>query len=203
MDQVLTVVLPMHNSERQLRSSVSDILDLAPTLSRPLEIVVVDDASTDDTYETACEFARLYPQVKVLRQAFRQGIGAALELVRNRFSVDKVLVHDGLSPIDVGQLRSLLQVIPENVSCSGAVTSSGESSGSRRFAAVTKLHLQMEQAHRGSQAFRWLQLESPLVPRRSPIMAQSRAPRPSGQPVGTTPIQIVAAPTGINMQPQS
>jgi cellulose synthase/poly-beta-1,6-N-acetylglucosamine synthase-like glycosyltransferase len=203
MDQVLTVVLPMHNSEHKLRSSISDILDLAPALSRPLEVVVVDDGSTDDTYETACELARLYPQVAVLRHAFRQGIGAALELVRNRLSVKKVLVHDGISPIDVGQLQSMLQVEPESCGCTSVAASSGESSGSRRFAAVRRLHDQMEQVHRGSLAFRWLQLENPLVPRRSQIMAPSRVAQQTRQPIPTTPVQIVAAPTGINMQTQS
>lgn len=202
MEQVLTVVLPMYNSERQLRSSMSDILDLAPALSQPLSVVVVDDGSTDDTFETACELARLYPQVKVFRQAFRQGIGAALDLVRNRLSVEKVLVHDGISPVDVGQLQSMLKGAPGNLGCATAGTSSGESSGSRRFAAVRRLHDRMEQVHRASLTFRWLQLESPLVPRRSPILAQSRATQQSSPPVPAMPVPIVASPTGINLQPQ-
>lgn len=198
MDQVLTVVLPVHNRERQLRSSVLDILDLVPVLSQPLEIVIVDDASTDDTYETACELARMYPQVAVLRQPLRQGIGATLELVRNRLSVDRVLVHDGISPIDAGQLQSMLQT----AAVGGDNSTVSESSGSRRFAAVRRLHDQMEEVHRGSLAFRWLQLEGPVVPRRSRVTVKPRPSQQPSQPVVTMPIQIVASSMGIDMQPQ-
>ncbi len=171
MDQPLTVVLPMHNCERQLRSSVIDILDLTFTTSEMFQIVVVDDGSTDDTYETACELARQYPQLTVLRQPFRQGLGAALDLVRNRMDVQAVIVHDGISVIDVAQLQNMLQTgcVGESsgIACAPPSESKILSNGSRRFAAVRALHNQMEQAHRSTMScFQWMQLEKPLVPRR-------------------------------------
>jgi len=136
LDHPLTIVLPVHNCERQLRSSVQDILDLAPAMPSPLDIVVVDDGSTDDTYETACEIARLYPQITVLRQSIRQGLAAALDLVRNRLAVERVLVHDGISVIDAGQLQTMLQSDNTEQSVVEKVAppiSTTETSGSRRF----------------------------------------------------------------------
>lgn len=171
MTQPLTVVLPMHNCERRLRSSVLDILDLAPLVSMELRIVVVDDGSVDDTYDIACELARLFPQLMVFRQPVRQGIGAALDLVRNRLRVEMVLVHDGISPIDAAQLQTLLQAERGQAGSSEkdltlSRFSATESSGSRRFASVRLLHDRMEHAHRSVASFRWVQLEKPLVPRR-------------------------------------
>lgn len=208
LDQPLTVVLPMHNCERQLRSSVLDILDLTSSVTRMLQIVVVDDGSTDDTYETACELARLYPQLTVLRQPVRQGLGAALDLVRNRLAVEMVIVHDGVSTIDVAQLQMMLQEEnanrnpvekAEQVSDS-TMQSTMQSSGSRRFAAVRALHDRMEQAHRSATCFRWMQLEKPLVPRRC------QTSFPSGvqeeMPAQGMPIAFTNLPTGMGFVPQ-
>jgi glycosyltransferase involved in cell wall biosynthesis len=108
LNQQLTVVLPMHNMERRIRSSVHDLLDLSVSIRVPLSIVIVDDGSTDDTFETACEMARMYPQIQVLRQSFRSGLGSALELIRNRLNLDMAIVHDGVSPIDPAELKELL-----------------------------------------------------------------------------------------------
>ena len=80
MDQPLTIVLPMYNGERYLRSAVLDLLELAHEIHCAVEVVVVDDGSTDETYVTACELARVYPQVKVLRQQVCQGLATALAL---------------------------------------------------------------------------------------------------------------------------
>ncbi len=203
MDQPLTVVLPMHNCERQLRSSVLDILDLTSSLSQGLKIVVVDDGSTDETYETACELARSYPQLTVLRQAVRQGLGAALDLVRNRLPVEMVLVHDGISAIDVAQLQTLLRdecTIESPLGTSAQSRSfSPQSSGSRRFAAVRALHDRMEQAHRSTTCFRWMQLEKPLVPRR----CQPTSPADPQEALLSSPVvPLVNLPMGMNPLPQ-
>jgi len=194
LNPLLTVVLPVYNCERQLRCSVLDILELAPSIPSPLAVVVVDDGSTDDTYETACELARSYPQVTVLRQSIRQGLGAALDLVRNRLAVERVVVHDGISAIDADQLQALLQTDGAHANPS---TSTTESSGSRRFAAVRALHNRMEQAHRSATCFRWMQLEKPLVPRRCQPTPTPATPMPAPlEPVlaSCVPVSLASLP---------
>jgi glycosyltransferase involved in cell wall biosynthesis len=171
LNQQLTVVLPMHNMERQIRSSVHDLLDLSVLIRVPLSIVIVDDGSSDDTFETACEMARMYPQIQVLRQAFRSGLGAALELVRNRLNLDMAIVHDGVSPIDPAELKQLLLDEPQSARVVAA--SNGiDARGSRRFAAVRALQQSMEIAHRAAIGFSWLRIEKPLVPRRRQVVEQ-------------------------------
>ncbi len=166
----LTVILPMHNCERKLRSSVLDILDLAPVVPYTLQVVVVDDGSVDDTYETACELARLFPQLTVFRQPLRRGLSAALDLVRNRLAVETVLAHDGTSSIDAAQLKTLLQSDRIQDWPSAPPLSSGaagsQSSGSRRFSSVHSSHDRLDQSPRAVGSFCWVQLEKPLVPRR-------------------------------------
>ncbi len=205
MEQSLTVVLPMHNCERQLRSSVLDILDLTSSASQRMKIVVVDDGSTDETFETACELARQYPQLTVLRQPVRQGMGAALDLVRNRLAVEMVLVHDGISAIEVAQLQTMLQEESANEKSQGKAMmpsdSAMQSSGSRRFASVRALHDRMEMAHRTAACFQWMQLEKPLVPRRSQMSYQSDTQEK--KPAAGAPISFGNLPTGIGFVPQS
>lgn len=176
MNQKLTVILPMHNNERQIRSSVHDVLDLAVLTRINLDLVIVDDGSTDDTFETACELARMYPRIQVLRQPFRGGLGSVLELVRNRLPVEMAIVHDGITPFDPMELKDLLMkevqaARPTRVEAHTA--ESIDSHGSRRFAAVRTLHNNLEAAHRKTLGFTWLRLEKPLVPRRRQLVEQS------------------------------
>ena len=51
LNEQLTVVLPMHNNEREIRSSVHSILEFSVQARLSLDLVIVDDGSTDDTYE--------------------------------------------------------------------------------------------------------------------------------------------------------
>ena len=202
MDQPLTIVLPVHNRERQLRSSVLDILDLVQSMRRPVDVVIVDDGSTDETYETAFELARQFPQLIVLRQSIRQGIGAALELVRNRMAVEMVLVHDGVSTIDASDLQQVLQTtrpVEGEMQRAGSAT---ESAGSRRFSAVRALHDRMEKVHRAAVSFRWIQLDQPLVPRRRPRTASPTATAMNTLSAGL-PVSMPQMPTGMLPTSQS
>lgn len=171
LQKALTIVLPMYNRERQLRKAVTDILELNQSAKTMLELVVVDDGSTDETFETACELSRAYPQVTVLRQSVRRGYGAALDLVQHRLSLETFVAHDGISAIDASELKALLKVTPllgtgaMQASMREAATSG--SVGSRRFASIRALHENMEHAHRTVAGFRWVQSQQPIVPRRS------------------------------------
>ncbi|TWU28553.1 glycosyltransferase [Bythopirellula polymerisocia] len=206
LKEQLTVVLPMHNCERVIRSSVHKILEFSVHAKLSLDLVIVDDGSTDDTFETACELACRFPQVKVLRQPFRSGLAAVLDLVRNRLSLEMVVLHDGVSPISSLELRNLLldeQGNPRLVNASEAQTQSGlDSHGSRRFSAVRALQNTMERAHRQVVGFSWLHLEKPLVPRRRHQTTDQVRPTPCAGATGLPLADCLAGiPSGFSSLP--
>jgi len=172
MDQPLTIVLTMFNREQQLQASVIEILEIADSHTPRFSLVIVDDGSTDETYETACEMSRTYPQITVLRHSVRQGLRRALELVGNHVAAEMVVVHDGVSGIDAEQLKALLKAnrSDESQKTINVIHEMAtlDSSASRRFSSVRMLHNSMEQAHRSLTGFCWIKLEKRLTPRRCP-----------------------------------
>jgi glycosyltransferase involved in cell wall biosynthesis len=79
VEGLVSVIVPVHNRPRLLIDAVESAL--AQTY-RPIEILVVDDGSTDDTY-TVCErLARDHPEVVLALQQGNQGPGAAREAGR-------------------------------------------------------------------------------------------------------------------------
>lgn len=182
MAHPVTIVLPVHNAERTLRPMVSRILELANAPGRRLTIAVVDDGSTDDTFETASELARDYPQVRAFRLRFQSGLGAAVEEVRRRMNIDEAIVHDGVGPLDMAELSALLNEGPAH---SAGRDSLDEHRGSRRFAAVTALHARLTAAHRSVASLHWLRLTEPARPRRRavPLMDLNASPAISNFPI--------------------
>lgn len=81
-DDLISIVLPVHNGARYLASAIESCL--AQTW-RNLELIVVDDASTDETPGIAADYAALDPRVRVithsknvrLPEALNSGFGVA------------------------------------------------------------------------------------------------------------------------------
>jgi hypothetical protein len=164
--------------ERSLRPEVLRILDLAEVLGRRVAIAIVDDGSHDATYEIACELARIYPQVSVLRQPYQRGLGGALEQVRTRLRVDRVVAHDGVAAIDVEELAEVLSASPAEPAAASRVAAS-DARGSRRAGRQTPA-APAATAPRALRSFRWLRLDEPLTPRRSRIARTLAAPAGCG-----------------------
>ena len=62
---LVTTIIPVYNRAGMLRDAVASVL--AQTY-RPVEIVIVDDGSSDDTVRVAEELAREHEEVRVVRQ---------------------------------------------------------------------------------------------------------------------------------------
>jgi dolichol-phosphate mannosyltransferase len=76
-DTTLSVCVEAYNEVGNLRGAVAELVDtLAPALSM-LQVIIVDDGSTDGTAEVADALAREYAQVEVVHHATNHGIGAA------------------------------------------------------------------------------------------------------------------------------
>jgi glycosyltransferase involved in cell wall biosynthesis len=77
IEGLVSTVIPVYNRPAMLREAVDSVL--AQTW-RPIEIIIVDDGSTDDTPAVEAELCRRHPDtVRVLRQA-NAGPGVARQL---------------------------------------------------------------------------------------------------------------------------
>ena len=74
--------MPVRNAENTLRGEVESLLEVLPELTDRFEIIVVDDGSSDHTWEAAAELSRKFPQVRVMRNEHPLGRAAALDAAR-------------------------------------------------------------------------------------------------------------------------
>lgn len=113
MHGLVSTVIPVYNRTQQLREAVVSVLDQN---YRPIEIIIVDDGSTDDTAATADALAAEHPNmIRVLHQR-NTGPGQAREAGRQTargefiqyLDSDDLLLPDKFS-LQVGGLRENLQ----------------------------------------------------------------------------------------------
>ncbi len=104
MNQSLSVLLPVHNAQATLESDIATILDVLPELSRDFDVVIIDDASTDATWEIAEDLACRYPQITIARQPMRQGPAVGLRVGTRAARGNTVIAHDGHRGVDPQQI---------------------------------------------------------------------------------------------------
>jgi hypothetical protein len=149
LNKSLTVVLPVYNGEMRLRKSVDEILELASELTSKFGVLIIDDGSNDATYEVAEELAARYPQVSVRRHRHRRGLGPTIDYVQRRVRSDAVIVHDGTSPINAGEVRSVWKrwIHQSSAATKDRSTSATMRDDLRELANITTVHAAMEKAH--------------------------------------------------------
>ena len=73
----VSVIMPIFNAENEIKAAIQSLLEQA---YQNLEIIVVDDRSTDSTFEIVCDIAKREPKVK----AYQQEKNGGAYLARNR-----------------------------------------------------------------------------------------------------------------------
>jgi glycosyltransferase involved in cell wall biosynthesis len=90
---LLSVVIPVYNEVRWVEKVLERVAS-ADRLGCELEIVVVDDGSSDGTAEALERLAQNYAELTLIRQPCNQGKGAALRRGFTQARGDIVLVQD-------------------------------------------------------------------------------------------------------------
>jgi glycosyltransferase involved in cell wall biosynthesis len=103
----LSVLVPVYNERHVVDASVRRVLALDHPLIRELEVIIVDDCSTDGTSEVLCRLAASDRRITLIRHQTNRGKGGALRTAIERASGDICIVHDAdfeYNPADIPAL---------------------------------------------------------------------------------------------------
>jgi glycosyltransferase involved in cell wall biosynthesis len=101
----LSIIIPLYNET----GSILQVLGLIEQVSFPLfvektEIIIVDDGSTDDSYQKVSGYIKNKTEIKLYKHIHRQGKGAAVRTGIDNASGTVFLIQDAdseLSPSDI------------------------------------------------------------------------------------------------------
>jgi glycosyltransferase involved in cell wall biosynthesis len=100
---LVSVVVPIYNEEQTLAQVVEELIALAIRM----EILLVNDGSTDGTADVMARLAEQHPQVRAIHQPANRGKGAAVRRGFDESTGDIVLIQDAdleYSPTDIPAL---------------------------------------------------------------------------------------------------
>lgn len=110
---------PCYNEQDMVRPLTEKCLAVAQTICDDVEVIIVNDGSSDGTAAAADQLAAEYPQVKAVHHLQNRGYGAALQSGFAAATKDFVFYTDGDGQFDVNELPALLPLIETSDIVSG------------------------------------------------------------------------------------
>ncbi len=109
----LSILMPVYNEERYLPVVVKRVVAQALPGGMSREIIMVNDASTDNTWAVMQQIPTLFPDVpfKLLNKPINEGKGAALRDAWSLATADVLIVQDADLEYDPADYPKLLQPI--------------------------------------------------------------------------------------------
>ncbi len=112
MTATLSVVIPCYNETKTLEACVARVRSIASE-RLSLEIVIVNDASTDESLTIARGLEARYPEIRVFAHEVNQGKGAALRTGFSKVTGDFVAVQDADLEYDPNDLVRLIDPLQQ------------------------------------------------------------------------------------------
>ncbi|APU69084.1 MULTISPECIES: glycosyltransferase family 2 protein [Christiangramia] len=113
MFQKLSILIPAYNEAETVAEILVVLRDLKIDYNLQKEIIVVDDSSTDETFEIISDFRSANPELdlKIFSQEYNMGKGAAIHRAIKECSGDIAIVQDADLEYDPEEYSRLLKPI--------------------------------------------------------------------------------------------
>jgi dolichyl-phosphate beta-glucosyltransferase len=134
---LISIIIPAYNEQSRLPQSLEQVANFVAAQSYPIEVIVVDNNSTDSTSQIANEFAEEFPFARALFEP-HQGKGAAVRtgMLAGRGSYLIICDADFSMPID-----EVSKFLPANGDSYDVAIASREVRGARRVGEPEYRHI--------------------------------------------------------------
>jgi len=105
----LSILMPVYNERTVVERCISLVLNVPLPENLEREVVIVDDCSTDGTWDTLERLAAKCSQIRLYRQPENRGKGAAVRAAVEKASGDFSLIQDADLEYDPAEYPRLLQ----------------------------------------------------------------------------------------------
>jgi glycosyltransferase involved in cell wall biosynthesis len=110
----LSILIPLYNEQDTLATLVKRVLEVDYGVDE-IELVIVDDRSTDSSREVAASLAEVHPEVRVFHHDVNMGKGAAIRTAMKNSTGDILIVQDADLEYDPREIPSLIRLIQDGV----------------------------------------------------------------------------------------
>jgi len=108
----LSIIIPLYNEENLIKEVLRELNNLSyPDFVKKVEIIIVDDFSTDNSYSVVKEYVKDISNIRVYKHNKNGGKGAAVHTGIKHATGDVYLVQDSdleLSPFDIPRLLNTM-----------------------------------------------------------------------------------------------
>jgi len=134
---LLSIIIPAYNEEHRLPTTLPQVVAFAEAQDYPVEVLVVDNASTDHTAGVVREIAAKHPSISLLHQPIR-GKGAAVRKGMMEGRGEYLLIYDADRAVPVEEITKFL---PPALSDHDVAIASREAPGAIRYNEPRYRHL--------------------------------------------------------------
>ncbi len=110
----VSIFFPCYNDSKSIGELVENAIDTIRKFTNKYEVIVVDDASTDNSKEVLEKLSKKYKHLKIIYHSKNQGYGGALRSGFNAARYGLIFYTDGDGQYDVRELPLLLSLMTKD-----------------------------------------------------------------------------------------
>lgn len=155
---LVSIIIPVYNAERYLRQALSSVLSQS---YRNIEIIVVDDKSTDNSYKMLRQFRKQDKRVRMFRLTKHSGVGTAANYAIIKSRGKYIARMDADDEMMQDRIEKQVNYLKDNPDVVGVGGQCERIDGNGRYLGIKRFPLDHKQIK--SMVFRSIPLQQPTL----------------------------------------